>query len=129
MTRITLACPEAVFADYVHLRRCLMPTAAEADTPPDPVFAWRDDTGAIFSVSSVAVSAEWLDRAQAILVAPAWGADMAAAQRAQARIVLWTGEGAVPRATVATITVIPDLPGGAAPAGMGLSPAETDVLI
>lgn len=126
MTRITLACPQVLFTDYLQLRRCLLPSRAEAEAPPDPLFAWRDKDGAVFAVASAEVGADWLARLQAPLVAPGWGADMAAAERAQARLALWSGDGPAPVATAAALTVVAGLTGAAALAAIGLQPLAED---
>jgi hypothetical protein len=129
MIRITLACPADLFEDYVQLRRCLMPSAAEADAPPEPVFAWQGADGGLFIVSSVVVSMAWLGGTQALLITPPWGADMAAAGRAQAAIDLWQGTGAAPVAAVGSITVVLDMEGAEALNAIGLAPTESDPLI
>lgn len=127
MTRITMACPKALFDDYIALRRSLVPTQAEADMPPEAAFAWRNAAGALFAVSSAAGgAATWFEAVQAPLIAPAWGADMEAAARAQARISLWSGTGAAAVATDERITIVRDMAGPAALSAIGLTSVAGD---
>lgn len=125
MTRITTACPKALFDDYIALRRCHVTSRAEADAPPDAVFAWRNAGGTLFAVSSVEGGATWLSSVLAPVVLPEWGADLVAAERAQARVILWskTETGA---ATDDRITIVSGLTGPAALAAIGLTPVTED---
>lgn len=129
MIRITIACPKALFDDYIALRRCLVPSRADADTPPLPDFSWQDGDAGFYAVSSSTVAPAWIEALQAPLVAPPWGADLAAAERARVRITPWPGTGAAPGANQNTISVVTGLEGVAALTEIGLVPVAGDALI
>lgn len=84
MIRVTIACPEALIGDANQLALCLGYGVADALTYGAPV--WQDGVGNLYAVASTLVSETFAATAGSALVEPAWGADMAAAARAQAAI-------------------------------------------
>lgn len=128
MPRITIACPDAMRADANHLGGALGRIPQDAGTYGEPI--WRDAQGRLYSCASLDVSDEWLAAGMAPLRRPAWDAaqtvDLAAAARAQAALVLWTGEGAPPLAAPGRLAVIVGVPGAEAVALMGLTQVDAD---
>ena len=92
MIRITFACPAAHIADANQLARAIGLSADDDQTYGEPRF--QDAEGNLYSVASGLVEPSFIDTATSPLVEPEWGADMAAAQRAQALAAL--GEPAAP---------------------------------
>jgi hypothetical protein len=86
MIRITIACPEALIGDANELARVL--GYSEADGATYGEARWRDAGGNRYAVASGLVSEGFAAAAQSALVEPEWGADMAAASRAQALIAI-----------------------------------------
>jgi len=124
MTRLTLACPVDLCDDANQLAAARGLSMADATTFGPP--AWQDSAGNLFSCASLEVSEEWLAETQQPLVRPAWDVDeqidLAAAARAQARIVLWQAgdEGPVPLAGLGALTAVAGIEGVAAVEAMGL---------
>ena len=83
--RLTIACPEAMIADANQFARC---TGYGPDD--DKTFGaatWQDAGGNLYSISSGLVVAEsYQGNALGLLIEPEWGCDLAAANRAQAKI-------------------------------------------
>lgn len=92
MIRVTIACPEAMIGDANQLALCLGYGPDDGQTYGAAV--WQDDGGNLYAVASAVVSEAFPEAAGAPLVPPPWGADMTAAARAQAAIVI--GEAAAP---------------------------------
>lgn len=84
MIRVTIACPEALIGDANQLALCLGYGEADAQTYGAP--AWQDAAGNIYAVASALVSEAFAATAGSSMAEPPWGADMAAAARAQASI-------------------------------------------
>lgn len=94
MIRITIAAPEAMIADANQLARCIGYSAADGET-----FAaadHEDGAGNRYAVASGLVQPAFIEDAQAPLAEPDWGADMAAAARAQAAITILDPEAPEP---------------------------------
>lgn len=83
--RLTIACPAAMIADANQFARC-----AGYGPDDDKTFGpatWQDASGNLYSVSSGLVVAEsYQTDALGPLIEPEWGCDLAAANRAQAKI-------------------------------------------
>ncbi|MCO5092615.1 hypothetical protein [Bosea sp. (in: a-proteobacteria)] len=84
MIRVTIACPEALIGDANALARVLGYSEADGKTYGEA--GWRDEAGNRYAVASGLVSEGFAAAAQSALVEPEWGADMAAAVRAQSRV-------------------------------------------
>ena len=121
--RITVACPDALRVDANNLAMVL------AFGPPDELtygaLNWQDVDGNLYAAASFDAGPEFLGAAQSALVRPAWDVDpytisMAAANRAQAALVLWNGEDDVPLATSGALTAIAGMDRLIALAQMGL---------
>lgn len=84
MMRVTIACPEALIGDANQLALCLGYGEADAQTYGAP--GWQDAAGNLYAVASALVSEAFAATAGSALAEPPWGADMAAAARAQAAI-------------------------------------------
>lgn len=84
MMRVTIACPEALIGDANQLALCLGYGPDDAMTYADA--AWWDAAGNRYAVASAIVPDGFASAAISPLVEPSWGADMAAAARAQAAI-------------------------------------------
>lgn len=116
--RVTIACPEAMIGDANQLALCLGLGPADARTYGEPV--WQDADGALYAVASAIVGDGFAAAAGSPLAVPPWGADMAAAARAQAAIVI--GASAAPDRLTAVIG--DDV--AAALAALGVTMAETE---
>ena len=84
MIRATIACPEALIGDANQLASCLGLGPEDAQTYGAPV--WQDAAGNRYAVASAQVSRSFPAAAASPLTPPPWGADMAAASRAQGLI-------------------------------------------
>ena len=84
MMRVTIACPEALIGDANQLALCLGTSPEDVATYDAP--DWLDAEGHRYALASLQVSSSFPAAAASPLVAPPWGADMAAAARAQAMI-------------------------------------------
>jgi hypothetical protein len=84
MMRVTIACPEAQIGDANQLALCLGLGPEDAATYGAP--DWLDAGGNRYALASAVVGANFATAAGAPLIAPAWGADMQAAARAQGLI-------------------------------------------
>lgn len=84
--RVTIACPEAMISDANQLARCLGYSADDGMTYGLPI--WQDGDGNRYAVASGIVSDAFPAAAASPLSNPEWGADMAAAARAQAAITI-----------------------------------------
>ncbi|WP_112309745.1 hypothetical protein [Pseudogemmobacter bohemicus] len=82
--RITIACPAALIQDANQLARVI--GYSEADDQTYGAAIWQDAAGNRYAVASGPVSPVFPEAAVSPLTAPEWGADMAAAARAQALI-------------------------------------------
>lgn len=92
MIRITFACPAAHIADANQLARVVGYGPDDDKTYGEP--RYQDADGNLYAVASGLVEPSFITTATSLLVEPEWGADMAAAQRAQALAAL--GEPAAP---------------------------------
>jgi hypothetical protein len=92
MPRITAAAPEALVFDSNQFAMCLGYSLADGLTFSN--LNWQDANGGLYGCASWEASEEWLGKAQEPLVRPAWDVDevidMAAAERAQAALVVST---------------------------------------
>lgn len=128
--RLTIAVPEQHREDANNLAVVLGYGPADGQTYREP--AWQDASGNLYSAASLDVSEAFFTSALAPLSRPAWDeapytVNMAGANRAQALVVVWTGEGPLPQATPDVITAVAGDNGPAALAAMGLSPIEQEV--
>lgn len=87
--RITIACPLAHITDANQLSRALG-TGPEDDRTYGEA-KWADARGNLYAVASMAVGAARLDPSASGLTEPAWGADLAAAERARALLRFFGG--------------------------------------
>lgn len=92
MIRLTFACPEAHILDANQLARVIGLSPDDDKTYGEPQY--QDADGNLYAVASGLVESSFLITATSPLTEPEWGADMAAAQRAQALAAL--GESAAP---------------------------------
>ncbi|MCL4068992.1 hypothetical protein M3484_20760 [Pseudomonas sp. GX19020] len=86
--RITIACPVAHLADAGQFSRATGYGPEDEQTftiAPE----YQDTAGNRYRVASGLVAGVYLTNAVSPLTEPAWGADMAAADRAQALIAVW----------------------------------------
>ncbi|SEB80086.1 hypothetical protein [Rhodobacter sp. 24-YEA-8] len=86
--RITIACPVAHLADAAQFSRATGYGPEDEHTftiAPE----YQDMAGNRYRVASGLVAGVYLTNAVSPLIAPAWGADVAAADRAQALIAVW----------------------------------------
>ena len=81
MIRMTIAVPEPLIPAANQLARCLGQSAA--DGLSFGAVAYQNGAGQLYALASGLVQADFIEKAFAPLVAPPWGADMAAAFRAQ----------------------------------------------
>ena len=116
MIRITFACPAAHIADANQLARVVGYGPDDDKTYDEP--RYQDASGNLYAVASVLVVPHFVEVATSPLAEPEWGADMAAAQRAQALAAL--GEPAAPDHIAAVVG--DDVP--EALAFLGLTPIE-----
>lgn len=119
MIRITIVCPEAHIGDANHLAMVLGEGPAEAATYGAP--GWQDGDGNRYAIASLPVSPAFFAAALSPLVRPAWDVEpyavnMAGAERAQARIVLFDpgddpeAPAPVPQADPDTLLTLPGDP-------------------
>lgn len=118
MIRLTFACPEACISDANQLARAIGLSADDDKTYGEPQY--QDADGNLYAVASGLVEPSFITTATSQLVEPEWGADMAAAQRAQALAAL--GEPAAPDHIAAVVG--DDV--AEALAFLGLSPVEAE---
>jgi hypothetical protein len=125
--RITVACPDALRADANNLAMVL--AFGPADELTYGALNWQDADGNLYAAASFEARPEWIAGAQGPLTRPAWDTEpytisMAAANRAQDALVLWSGEGDIPQAALGKLTAIAGMDGQAALAVMGLAAVE-----
>jgi hypothetical protein len=84
--RVTIACPIALIPDANQLALCLGLGQGDGMTYGAPI--WQDARGNLYAVASAIVPAGFAQAASATLAAPAWGADLEAAARAQSAIAI-----------------------------------------
>lgn len=116
--RVTIACPEAMIGDANQFARAIGLSAADDQTFGLPT--WRDAGGAAYAVASGIVTEAFPARATGPLVEPEWGADMEAAERAQAALAI--GAAAGPGVLAAVIG--DDIPAALAALGVERGPVE-----
>lgn len=128
---LTVACPEADRTDATHLAVAL--GWIEGWTPEEWERAftsqYQDADGNLYRIMSCPVGETFIQTASGMGpierpqqdVEP-YRVDLTAAHRAQAKLVSWTGEGAIPQASPETIVAIAGMSGTAALAAMGLGP-------
>ena len=100
MPRVTIACPVDLRADANQLARCIGLGPDDDQTYGEPV--WKDAAGNAYAVASAMVGEGFAGAATSPLSEPAWGCDLAAAARAQAKIRV--GGAADPAALVAVFS-------------------------
>ena len=86
LINITIAVPTALVSDANALARCVGYSADDERTFGDP--AWQDAEGRPYSIASGPVWPAFLAVPGQALAEPEWGADMVAAGRAQALLVV-----------------------------------------
>lgn len=91
MITVTIACPAAHIADANQLARVIGYGADDDRTYGEA--AWQDADGNLYAVASGPVSPTFPAAAASPLVEPEWGADMAAAARAQALVAAFDPAG------------------------------------
>ena len=128
--RITVACPEALRDDANDLAMVL--AFSEADANTYGALNWQDADGNLYAAASFIARPEWIMGAQSPLVRPEWDAEpytisMAAANRAQAALVFWAGDGDVPQAAPDKLTAVIGDNGPAMLAAMGLSAVVVEI--
>ena len=121
--RITVACPDALRVDANNLAMVL--ALGPDDELTYGALNWQDVDGNLYAAASFDADPAFLGAAQSALLRPAWDVEpytisMAAADRAQAALLLWNGEEDVPQAIPAVLTAIAGMGGLAALAAMGL---------
>jgi len=122
---VTIAVPAAHIADANELARCLGYSAADGES--FGTAAWQDGEGHLYAVASGPVRPTFVSASASPLAAPAWGADMAAAARAQALVAIHEPEaGEPPCAAPDRIAAVAGLAASAALAVLGLSPVPAD---
>ena len=87
MIRITIACPEVHIEAANQLARCIGYTEADGLTYGEAI--WQDSEGNRYAVASTLASPAFLTTAIAPLADQPWGADMAAAAKAQALVAVF----------------------------------------
>jgi hypothetical protein len=103
-------------------------STADQRTYGDP--SWQDTAGNLYSAASLAASDGFVTTATSTLQRPEWDTEqyvsMAAANRAQALVVLWveSGDTDAPQANPNDITAIGGIDGLDALAAMGLTRVE-----
>lgn len=129
VTRITVACPDAMRDDANQLAMVLGHGPDDGKTYG--ALNWQDAQGNLYAVASFEARAEWVTAAQSALQRPAWDVwvdgdgyiiNMTGAERAQAALVFWSGDGAVPRAGPAILVSVGGMSASSALAAMGLTP-------
>lgn len=118
MIRLTFACPAAHIADANQLARVIGYGPDDDKTYGEP--RYQDADGNLYAVASGLVVPHFVEVATSPLAEPEWGADMDAAQRAQALAAL--GEPAAPGHIAAVVE--DDV--AEALAFLGLSPVGRD---
>ena len=122
--RVTIACPEAMIADANQLASVLGFSEADANTFGEPV--WQDADGNRYAVASTLVKPAFVTDAMSPLVEPEWGADLAAANRAQALLVVALPGDEVQPVDPEHISAVVGMDGLAAVAMLGLSRIATN---
>lgn len=106
--RVTIACPEAMFADANAMALCIGEQSGDDRT--FTAAGWQDADGNLYGVSSTVARANFPTRASSPLEAPEYApdVDLTAAGRAQAALVVWTASmgGDAPTADPDAITAI-----------------------
>lgn len=118
MTRITIIVPEAHIADANQLGRVLGQSAADDQTYGAALY--QDAQGGRYAMASGVVGPTFVQMAGAPLIEPPWGADMAAARRAQAIVQVVTGPAEIEAATGKILALVGWWPAEAV-AALGLS--------
>lgn len=121
MIRITFACPEAFISDANQLARAIGLSADDDKNYGEPQY--QDADGNLYAVASGLVEPSFIDTATSPLVEPEWGADMDAAQRAQALAAL--GQPAAPEHIAAVVG--DDVAEALAFLGLSLIPMEYQI--
>ena len=88
--RLTIICPAAHVSDANHLAMVLGESAADGMTYG--ATEWQDGDGNLYAIASLPVSDAFLGAAVNALSRPSWDTEnisMAAATRAQAKVVIW----------------------------------------
>lgn len=124
--RLTIACPASLASDANQLARCL--GFGPDDDRTFGTAGWLDAAGNAYACASQEVDVNWLDLAQAPLVLPQWGCDLAAAARAQAALALWPAAASDQgqQITPTHIWFATDTAPGAVLAAMGLAQPDID---
>lgn len=127
--RITVACPESLRDDANNLAMVLAFGPADALTYGG--LNWRDGSGNLYAAASFEARPEWVAGAQSPLQRPEWDSepyviDLTAANRAQAALVFWAGEGSIPQAVADKLTAIGGMDGLASLAAMNLTQVEPE---
>lgn len=127
---VTIAVPAAMIADARQLARCVGYGPDDEETFREP--SWQDAAGGLYAVASGPVWTAFLSVPGQTLIEPAWGADMPAARRAHAALVVYdmrAGGDEQPQAMPAApehIAAVVGLEGVAALELLGLLPMIAD---
>jgi hypothetical protein len=128
---LTIAVPSAHVADTNDLAMTLGFSTADEQTYGEP--SWQDAAGNLYSAASLVVSEGFVVTATSTLQRPAWDTEnyisMAAANRAQALVVLWVADDDTdaPQANPNAITAIGGMKGLDALATMGLTRVAQEI--
>ena len=128
---ITIAVPAAHVADANNYAMALGYSTADEQTYAEP--SWQDASGNLYSAASLVTSNGFVSTATSTLQRPAWDTEqyisMAAANRAQALVVVWLagGDTDAPQANPNDITAFKGMNGLDALAAMGLTRVAQDV--
>ena len=119
LINITIAVPVDMVSDANALARCVGYSADDERTFGDP--AWQDAEGHAYSIASGPVWPAFLAVPGQALVEPEWGADLVAATRAQALLVVALPGDEVLPVSPEHISAVAGMDGLAAIAMLGLT--------
>lgn len=129
---VTIAVPSALIADARQLARCIGYSADDENTFREP--SYQDSGGNLYAVASGPVKPAFIQDAVSALIEPEWGADLVAANRAQAtlnvtdaRYIDGVEPGEIPSAIPDYITAVIGIAGTDAIRDMGLFPVPVDI--
>ena len=120
LINITIAVPVDMVSDANALARCVGYSADDERTFGDP--AWQDAEGRPYSIASGPVWPAFLAVPGQALIEPEWGADLAAANRAQALLVVAMPGEEVQPVDPEHISAVVGMDGITASQMLGLSP-------
>jgi len=126
LINITIAVPTALVSDANALARCVGYSSDDEGTFREP--SWQDGSGNLYAVASGPVWPAFLAVPGQALVEPEWGADLVAATRAQALLVVALPGDEVLPVSPEHISAVAGMDGLAAIAMLGLTrpPSEDE---